>query len=138
HDTDDHDADDAAAAPHGGPPAGDTTGHAPGTAETAGTAETSGTAESAGAAGATGADATTEPQPAGELGLSAGRRVSRRVMATASLAVVALVVVLALPPVSNRLMLPWAPNKPDADPPAATAADRTVPGPLTGTRHQPA
>jgi len=138
HDTDDHDADDAAAAPHGGPPAGDTTGHAPGTAETAGTAETSGTAESAGAAGATGADATTEPQPAGELGLSAGRRVSRRVMATASLAVVALVVVLALPPVSNRLMLPWAPNKPDADPPEATAVDRTLHGPLTGTRHQPA
>ncbi|PXY18004.1 D-alanyl-D-alanine carboxypeptidase/D-alanyl-D-alanine endopeptidase [Prauserella flavalba] len=45
--------------------------------------------------------------------------------------VVALGVVAALPYVSNRLGLPWAPNAPKADPPQPVAVSRDLAGPST-------
>lgn len=53
------------------------------------------------------------------------------------LVVVALGVVLALPSVSNRLALPWAPNAPKEPPPEPSAISRTLHGPRTGAEHRP-
>ncbi|SFP54400.1 D-alanyl-D-alanine carboxypeptidase / D-alanyl-D-alanine-endopeptidase (penicillin-binding protein 4) [Amycolatopsis arida] len=57
------------------------------------------------------------------------RRRGLLVGALALVLVVAVGVVLALPDVSNRLGLPWAPNAPKADPPAPVAVTRVLHGP---------
>ncbi|EIF00806.1 D-alanyl-D-alanine carboxypeptidase/D-alanyl-D-alanine endopeptidase [Saccharomonospora glauca] len=60
------------------------------------------------------------PEPSPDSGDAPSRKPRRRLLVTVSIAVVLLLVAgvtLALPDVSNRLGLPWAPNAPRADPP---------------------
>lgn len=110
----------------------DGTGPASGT-ESASSAEQAPGAESA-------IDSGSATETAGEQHSVTGRRKRRGrwvAVAVVVLLVAALGVVLAQPSVSNRLMLPWAPNKPKGDPPDAAAVQRTLHGPSTGTEHQP-
>jgi D-alanyl-D-alanine carboxypeptidase/D-alanyl-D-alanine-endopeptidase (penicillin-binding protein 4) len=72
-----------------------------------------------------GADEQPQPRPP---------RRRRRGLLVGALVLVLLLVaggVLALPDVSNRLALPWAPNAPKAAPPEPVAVTRTLPGPDT-------
>jgi D-alanyl-D-alanine carboxypeptidase/D-alanyl-D-alanine-endopeptidase (penicillin-binding protein 4) len=57
------------------------------------------------------------------------RRRGLLVGALALILVVAVGVTLALPAVSNRLALPWAPNAPQGEPPEPVAVSRTLRGP---------
>ncbi|WP_165777672.1 D-alanyl-D-alanine carboxypeptidase/D-alanyl-D-alanine-endopeptidase [Amycolatopsis antarctica] len=82
------------------------------------------------------AAASTGEQPAasaGQDGASAAPRKRRKRTLIGSglalLLVIAVGVVLALPAVSNRLALPWAPNAPKADPPAAEPVNLSLRGP---------
>ncbi|TWE14522.1 D-alanyl-D-alanine carboxypeptidase/D-alanyl-D-alanine-endopeptidase (penicillin-binding protein 4) [Prauserella muralis] len=85
-------------------------------------ADPGGAAES-GTSGDTGHAADTEPAP---------KRTRRRGLLLTGLAlllVIAAGVVLALPDVSNRLALPWAPNAPQGDPPEPIAVTTELHGP---------
>ncbi|WP_084705818.1 D-alanyl-D-alanine carboxypeptidase [Prauserella rugosa] len=62
-----------------------------------------------------------EPEPEGEAKPRRGRTKALLLGATALVLVVAVGIVLALPAVSNRLGLPWAPNAPLTDPPQPIA-----------------
>jgi D-alanyl-D-alanine carboxypeptidase/D-alanyl-D-alanine-endopeptidase (penicillin-binding protein 4) len=78
------------------------------------------------------ADAST--RTASDTGGAEGPPTRRRrrgvlVGALALILVVAVGVTLALPAVSNRLALPWAPNAPQGEPPEPVAVSRTLHGP---------
>ncbi|WP_232285298.1 D-alanyl-D-alanine carboxypeptidase/D-alanyl-D-alanine endopeptidase [Saccharomonospora xinjiangensis] len=84
-------------------------------------AQGSTSAEGTGPADPAGPPDPTDPTgPSGSSDATEGKPRRRRVLVAVSIAVVLLLVAgvtLALPPVSNRLGLPWAPNAPQADPP---------------------